>query len=112
MAEKEVLEQKIKAKLSDLDAKIQDLRTRVMEKSEDMQAKTQEELESAESERNDIAHMLTELRETADDAWEGAKDRFQSFVDGLDDMDDDEENASLMTDGPDAVGDELDEELA
>jgi chromosome segregation ATPase len=88
MAQRDDLIEKIEAKLDALEDKIRDLKMHLTDEVDEAGDDVEAKLEQAEEEKNALAKLLADIRDTADDAWEGVKDRFESMWDA---MDDDEE---------------------
>lgn len=88
MAHRQDLMDKIEAKLDALEDKIRDLKMHLTDEVDEAGDDIEAQLEQAEEEKNDLEKLMAEIRETAEDAWDGVQDRFERLVNALDDEDD------------------------
>ena len=73
----------VEAELHDWDAAIERLQTRVVTKAEDAREQAEAEIAALRQARNRAAERLIALRASADDAWQGQRNRVAEALDDL-----------------------------
>jgi len=74
MSDKEAYLQKMQAKLDEWDANINALKAKTSGASADAQIELNKQVESLQSERNEMNQKYKELKDASEDAWEDIRD--------------------------------------
>ncbi|WP_110457526.1 coiled coil domain-containing protein [Shewanella algidipiscicola] len=84
MSMKQAYEKKLRAQLNEWSADIDKLKAKVDKAEAEVQIEYYKKIDELRTMQRDVAHQLTELRESSDDAWEDIKAGINSAWDSLD----------------------------